>query len=194
MSSERDLRVIKTRSLIRDAFVKLMDEKKFRNITVNDIAESAMINRSTFYLHYTDKYDLLQKTVDEAIENILRSVEPQEHIVNGEPDYESFLKNLRDILKTQENDALLYKIILNDNEMLGSSRRFENALKDKLDTCFPIQLSISRDLCLELVSSLYVSAIRWWLNNDMKYSSSFLAKELVEFFKSGSNVVLKRLE
>lgn len=194
MSSERDLRVIKTRSLIRDAFVKLMDEKKFRNITVNDIAESAMINRSTFYLHYTDKYDLLQKTVDEAIENILRSVEPQEHIVNGEPDYESFLKNLRDILKTLENDALLYKIILNDNEMLGSSRRFENALKDKLDTCFPIQLSISRDLCLELVSSLYVSAIRWWLNNDMKYSSSFLAKELVEFFKSGSNVVLKRLE
>lgn len=194
MSSDRDLRVIKTCNLIREAFVKLMDEKGFKNITVNDIADGAIINRSTFYLHYTDKYDLLQKTVDEAIQNVLRSVEPQAHIVNEKLDYESFLQNLSYILKTVEKDALLYKIILNDNERLGISRKFENALKDKFDVCFPIQLSISRDLCLELVPSLYVSAIRWWLNNDMKYSPSFLAKELAKFFKSWSQEILKRSE
>lgn len=180
------MRVIKTRSLIRDAFVKLLDEKRFRNITINDIADSAMINRSTFYLHYTDKYDLLEKTLDEAIQNILRLVEPKAHIVDGKPDYESFLQNLSLILKMLEKDALLYRIILNDKETLGTSRKFENALINKLDASFPMQLSISRDLCLELVSSLYVSAIRWWLNNDMKYSPSFLAKELVKFFKLGS--------
>jgi AcrR family transcriptional regulator len=194
LSSDRDLRVIRTHSLIRDAFVKLMDEKGFNSITINDIADGAIINRSTFYLHYTDKYDLLQKTVDEAIQNILCSVEPQAHIVNEKPDYESFLQNLNHILKTVEKDALLYRIILNDKETLGISRKFENALKDKLDVCFPMQLSISRDLYLELVSSLYVSTVRWWLNNDMKYSPSFLAKELMKFLKSGSQDILKRSE
>lgn len=50
MSSDHDLRVIKTRRLIKDAFVKLSGEKGFKNITVNDISDKAMINRSTFYL------------------------------------------------------------------------------------------------------------------------------------------------
>jgi AcrR family transcriptional regulator len=190
LSSNRDLRVIRTRGLIRDAFIKLMDERGFLNITVNDIADGAMINRSTFYLHYTDKYELLQKTVDEAIETIIGSVEPQAHLLNGKPDYESFLQNLSMILKTFEKDALLYKIILNDKEALGISRKLESSLKNKLESCFPYQFSISRDLFVELVSSLYVSTIRWWLNNDMKYSPSFLAKELVKFFESASHGII----
>lgn len=133
MSSDRDLRVIKTRYLIKNAFATLINEKGFINITVNDIADNAMINRSTFYLHYADKFDLLQKTIDEAIKKILSSVEPQTHIINGNVDYESFLKNLSDILKTLEENSLIYKFILNDKETLGISRKFENALKSKLD-------------------------------------------------------------
>ncbi|MDP4153759.1 MAG: TetR/AcrR family transcriptional regulator [Bacillota bacterium] len=194
MSSNNDLRVVKTRRLIIDAFVKLLDEKGFKNITVNDISDKAMINRSTFYLHYMDKFDLLQKLVNEAIENILCLVEPQAHIVNGKLDYEGFLNNLSCIMKAVEKDAVLYKFILNDREMLGISREWEKALIEKLDTCFPMQLSISRDLCLELISSLYVSIIRWWLNNDMKYSPSFLAKELVKFFKSGAIGLVEQSE
>ena len=187
MSNDRDLRVLKTRSLIRDAFIKMINKKGFKNTTVNDIAESAMINRSTFYLHYTDKYDLLEKTVNEAIDRILQLVEPEKHIVNGKPDFNMFLNNLSYILKTIEKDAEIYSIILNDKESLGISRIFECALKEKLDKCLPMQLSISRDLCLELAPAIYCSAIRWWLNNDMKYSSTFLANELVKFFEYGSS-------
>lgn len=194
MSSDHDLRVIKTRRLIRDAFVKLVDEKGFKNITVNDISDKAMINRSTFYLHYTDKFDLLQKIVNEAIQNILCLVEPQAHIVNGNPDYEIFLNNLSCIMKAVERDAVLYKFILNDKEALGITRKCENALLEKLNASFPMQLSISRDLCLELITSIYVSTIRWWLNNEMKYSPLFLAEELVKFFKSGANGLLKQSE
>lgn len=194
MSIKHDLRVIKTQSLIRDSFIKLMDEKGFRNITVNDIADNAMINRSTFYLHYTDKYDLLEKTIDKAIQNILLLVEPQTHIINGEPDYDMFLQNMKHILEVIEKDAQLYKIILNDREMLGISRKFEYALKNKLASCFPIHLSISMSLWTELMPSIYIAAIRWWLNNEMKYSPDFLAKELVKFSKSGSSYLLKRFE
>ena len=171
-----------------------MDEKGFNNITVNDIADCAMINRSTFYLHYTDKYDLLQKTVDKAIQNILLLVEPQAHVINGEPDYNIFMQNLKLILKVIEKDARLYKIILNDRETLGISRKFEYALKDKLASCFPIQLSISTSLWIELIPSIYIATIRWWLNSEMKYSPDFLAKELVKFSKSGSSDLFKRFE
>ncbi|SHL57052.1 transcriptional regulator, TetR family [Anaerocolumna jejuensis DSM 15929] len=185
MSIENDLRIIKTRKLIRDAFVKLIDIKGFDAITINNIADMAMINRSTFYLHYTDKYDLLQKTMEEAIQNILQLVAPEAHIIDNQLEYDSFVQNISSILKTVENDALLYKIILNDKEMSGISKKFENALIEKLDICFPDHILISRDLFLQLITSLYMSAIRWWLNNDMKYSTNFIAEQLVKLLVAG---------
>lgn len=185
MSIENDLRIIKTRKLIRDAFVKLIDIKGFDAITINNIADMAMINRSTFYLHYTDKYDLLQQTMEEAIQNILQLVAPEAHIIDGKLEYDSFVQNISSILKTVENDALLYKIILNDKEMSGISKKFENALIEKLDICFPDHILISRDLFLQLITSLYMSAIRWWLNNDMKYSTNFIAEQLVKLLVAG---------
>ncbi|WP_033168038.1 TetR/AcrR family transcriptional regulator [Clostridium sp. KNHs205] len=185
MSIENDLRIIKTRKLIRDAFVKLIDVKGFNGITINNIADMAMINRSTFYLHYTDKYDLLHQTMEEAIQNILQMVAPEAHIIDGKLEYDSFVQNISSILKTVENDALLYKIILNDKEMSEISKKFENALIEKLDISFTGHILISRDLFLELIASLYMSAIKWWLNNDMKYSSNFIAEQLVKLLVAG---------
>lgn len=185
MSNENDLRIIKTRKLIRDAFIKLISIKGFSRITINDIADMAMINRSTFYLHYTDKYDLFQQTTEEAIKNILKLVAPEAHIIDGKLEYDSFVQNIKAILKTIENDALLYKIILTNKEMSETSKSFERALIEKLDICFPDHILISRDLFLELISSLYMSAIRWWLNNDMKYSSDFIADQLVKLLVAG---------
>lgn len=185
MSNENDLRIIKTRKLIRDAFIKLMDRKGFHGITINNIADMAMINRSTFYLHYTDKYDLLQQTMEEAIQNILQLVAPETHIIDGKLEYDSFVQNINSILETIANDALLYKIILNDKEMSGISKEFEDALIEKLDICFPDHILISRDLFLELLTSLYISAIRWWLNNDMKYSPNFVSEQLVKLLVAG---------
>lgn len=185
MSGDSDLRVVKTHKLIRDAFVKLMDEKGFKNITVNDIANKAMINRSTFYLHYIDKYDLLNKTVAEAIQKIMQLVAPETHIISGKLEYDSFQKNIECILKTIEADALLYKIMLNDKEMLGIERNVENALKNKLSKYIFGKMLIPKDLFLELLTSYYICAIRWWLNNDMKYAPSFMAKELMKFLTIG---------
>lgn len=185
MSRENDLRVIKTRRLIRDSFIKLIDIKGFHGIAVNDIADMARINRSTFYLHFEDKYDLLQHLMEESIQNIIQLVAPEAHITDGRLEYDSFVQNINYILKTIESDALLYKIILNDKETLGISKKFENALKKKLDICFSGNILIPRDLFLELLTSLYVSAIRWWLNNDMKYSSTFMAEQLVKLLTVG---------
>jgi AcrR family transcriptional regulator len=185
MSKENDLRIIKTHKLIREAFIKLIDIKGFKKITVNDIADFAMINRSTFYLHYSDKYDLLQQTTEEAIQKIMRLIDPKEHIIDGKLDYGSFVHNINHILTTIEKDALLYKIILNDKEMLGVNEKLENDLYKKLGSSFAGHILISQDLFLELLISQYVSAIRWWLNNDMKYSSHFMAEQLVKIITAG---------
>lgn len=56
--NETDLRVKRTRKLLKDAFVELLSERSFNSISVQDIAERAMVNRATFYLHFEDKYRL----------------------------------------------------------------------------------------------------------------------------------------
>lgn len=53
-----DLRVLRTRKLLQQAFIELTVEKGFATLTVRDITKRAMVNRSTFYRHYLDKYDL----------------------------------------------------------------------------------------------------------------------------------------
>ena len=60
MEGKKDLRIIKTENNIRNTFIQLINEKDFNSITVQEILDRALINRSTFYKHYTDKYNLAE--------------------------------------------------------------------------------------------------------------------------------------
>ena len=71
MNSSEDRRIARTKAAIREALVALIEEKGFDALTVKDIATRANINRGTFYLHYKDKFDLL----DQTLEDIARDVE-----------------------------------------------------------------------------------------------------------------------
>jgi AcrR family transcriptional regulator len=55
-----DPRVLRTRRMLMDALVELLREKEFDEISVQEIADKATLNRATFYLHYPDKNALLQ--------------------------------------------------------------------------------------------------------------------------------------
>ena len=59
MEKKTDLRVIKTKRLLYKSLSKLLREKSFEQIKISDICNEALINRSTFYAHYNDKYELL---------------------------------------------------------------------------------------------------------------------------------------
>ncbi|EXJ23229.1 Transcriptional regulator, TetR family [Alkalibacterium sp. AK22] len=63
-----DPRVTRTRKLIMESFLALSRSKDFSSITVTDIAEAATINRATFYSHFMDKYDLLEKVVNDKLQ------------------------------------------------------------------------------------------------------------------------------
>ena len=68
---------IRSRKLIRQAFMELLKEKTFEKITVTDIVNRADINRSTFYAHYPDVMGLLDEIQEEIIsffEQYLRKV------------------------------------------------------------------------------------------------------------------------
>ncbi len=66
-----DPRILRTRKLLQQALVNLMKEKEFDNISVQDIAEAATINRATFYDHYPDKFALLECTVGSRFNELL---------------------------------------------------------------------------------------------------------------------------
>ena len=65
LEGQEDLRVQRTRTLLQQALFELTIEKGFAAVTVRDITHRAMVNRSTFYRHYLDKYDLLNHYLDE---------------------------------------------------------------------------------------------------------------------------------
>ncbi len=70
-----DRRIDKTKKLLKDTLVSLMEEKELRKITISEITERANINRGTFYLHYLDIYDMVEKLGDEIIDNIKKIVD-----------------------------------------------------------------------------------------------------------------------
>ncbi len=66
-----DPRVVRTRGLIVSAFMELMQSQPFREITIQEIADRATVNRVTFYAHFADKYDLIDQILhDEFREHV----------------------------------------------------------------------------------------------------------------------------
>ncbi|MCM3782029.1 TetR/AcrR family transcriptional regulator [Neobacillus mesonae] len=67
VKSNTDLRSIRTRKFIIDSFAELLEKKDFNSIKISDITSGAMINRATFYHHFVDKFDLLEKVTKEYL-------------------------------------------------------------------------------------------------------------------------------
>ncbi|MGI5932703.1 MAG: TetR/AcrR family transcriptional regulator, partial [Eubacterium sp.] len=70
-----DLRIIKTKELIRRVFVGLLQEREFPQITVKELCIRARINRSTFYHHYEDIYALRDELIDSVIDEYTAHME-----------------------------------------------------------------------------------------------------------------------
>lgn len=70
MNEKLDRRIIKSQLAIQNAFMSLILEIGFDAVTVKDITERANISRKTFYLHYVDKYDLLNVIVRQHIDSL----------------------------------------------------------------------------------------------------------------------------
>jgi len=62
-----DPRIKRTRELLTRAFIEVISEKGFQAVSVHDITEKAGVNRTTFYLHFADKYALLDYSIQQLL-------------------------------------------------------------------------------------------------------------------------------
>lgn len=70
-AQKEDLRVLRTRKLLYEAFLELLSKKGFRSLTVGEITDQAMVNRATFYAHFADKYALFEYAIRENFRQLL---------------------------------------------------------------------------------------------------------------------------
>lgn len=72
---QTDKRIIKTRTSIKKAFMELAENNEISKISVSELAEKALVNRSTFYLHYTDVQSVAADIECEIAERISSSID-----------------------------------------------------------------------------------------------------------------------
>lgn len=75
MSEHRDRRVRKTEAQLVKGLTKLMKTKSIKNITVRELSDEVDINRSTFYLHYKDIYDMVEKIENNLTDGFLNTLD-----------------------------------------------------------------------------------------------------------------------
>lgn len=112
MKEKTDLRIIKTKKILFDALLKLMKKKNFEKIKISDICEEALINRSTFYAHYEDKYELLIALFEEQKISLLEKLEDNEN-TNFSKKYLMDLLNI--LINHIDDNREIYTAILSNN-------------------------------------------------------------------------------
>lgn len=182
-TSRTDPRVLRTRRLLRDAFVELLEEMEIGKISVNRITERATINRVTFYLHYRDIPDMLEKMADEMMENIRLIVTqtPENHNCREEVD-SSMMVNL---LEHIAEHAKFYKVVLATRQTSIFMERMFKLLTDAIASrmekiqseSYIAMAGVQMDIAVRYFSAALIGTVIEWLRNDMPYTPHFLAKQ-----------------
>ncbi|GIO29325.1 MULTISPECIES: TetR/AcrR family transcriptional regulator [Paenibacillus] len=192
MNETLDRRVVRTKTVIRDALTELIEEKGFEALTVKDITTRANINRGTFYLHYRDKYDLLEQSEQELIEGmvaIIRTIRPfnlDELMARNEPvpqivELIEYMNGQAEFLKTilgPKGDPAFHSLV----RSMMSKYLFEQnivPLIKKENTLVPTEYLIA------YISSAHLGIIQEWLMNGRKETPCELALIMTKLSMKG---------
>jgi AcrR family transcriptional regulator len=174
-----NLRIRRTQKLLREALVELIEEQGFDALTVGELTERAMVSRASFYRNYKDKYDLVEQIFVEAIQTLFNAVSepgtetvhpPQvwvrffEHIAEYERLYRALLGRKGSAWFVLKMRASLIELV----KQFGQLSRWQPAT-DR--TLYPP----SDDFVPNLVATMFVEAITWWLEQGRPYSPQEMA-------------------
>lgn len=193
-----DLRVVKTKKALQNAFVETLSKKPFTKITVDEVCKKANVNRMTFYNHYQDKYDLLNDIINAVKEHLIDSFMTN---TGGEINEENVIKYLMNkcertidiclkyknfifMLAAESDNSLAQYIvynsleqgIINILEQMTSAFKFDNA---------PIQLLAS--FLTGGISSIVLN----WIQHKEDYTKDELVKVLKEFIEAAVLILHK---
>ena len=128
MNKKTDLRVIKTKNNLYQTLIELMSDMPFEEIKFSDICEKALVNRSTFYSHYSDKYELLSSYIDTLKDSLEKELEKNTSIKNTKEYYLEMISLFLDHVHLLENGTPA-KVI--DSTCDEISNNFLQMLKSK---------------------------------------------------------------
>lgn len=178
--SKVDRRIIKTQEAIKKAVLELMSEKNFDEITIQDISDRADVSRKTIYLHYTDKFDLLDKFMEGYI-NQLRKISETACELEWMPATQICFEYL------ESNYIFFSTMLANRGAPYFRSRFLEyqiEAFKNELRKTNEKHSEVSEEVIVHFVASAYVGVVEWWLTNGMPYPPRVMAEQMGTLFEA----------
>lgn len=179
--------VERTKEKIQISFLKLLKEKHFMNISVRDITMAASINRGTFYLHYQDKYDLLDQMEDNLLRGLdyrLQALQPDVLLLEAEQGRISMLAV--EVFSYIQNHAELFQVLLGENNHLGFHKRlkrfFVTHFGEKItkNEAFFKNLSVPEDYLSAFATSAFLGLIEQWLDHALAESPERMADMYIQ--------------
>jgi AcrR family transcriptional regulator len=168
-----DRRIAKSQIAIKNAVIELMSEKSFDDITIQDIADRADVNRGTIYLHYMDKYDLLDKMIEEHIENLRELCQSASEMTFQEGNYVWF--------EYFERNYLFFSTMLASKGAPYFRSRFLDLVieeyKDEVNVTEGKNNGLNDVVILQFFGSAIVGAVEWWFKNGMPLPARVMAEQ-----------------
>ncbi|MFP3126797.1 TetR/AcrR family transcriptional regulator [Ectobacillus funiculus] len=172
--SKVDRRILKSQEAIKKAVIELMSEKNFNQITIQDISDRANVNRRTVYLHYVDKYDLVDKLIEEHI-NALRELAKSSSEMN-------FIDGNLIWFEYLESHYLFFSTMLASTGATSFRTQFLEfvieGLKGEVNTTEGKNSGLSEDIVLRFTAAAYVEVVEWWFRNGMPYPPRVMAQQV----------------
>ena len=191
-----DIRYLRTEKLIFDAFAKLLSEKPYEKITVQDIADEAMINRATFYAHYADKDDL-QKGIQQQVLEQMSDMIDAAQITNGERvKVKRAEKLLTEFYHGLEKNAAIAKIVLKSISQEVMQEEFGSLVHEKYDLLLA-KLNVTEsgeqvptDFVVAYLTSIFTGTLLWWIKSNFSIPAKELARLVLTLVSNGHLTVI----
>lgn len=172
-----NLRVRRTQKLLREALIELIEEQGFDTLTVGEITGRAMVSRAAFYRNYQDKYDLVEQIFAEAMHTLFSAVS-ELSTVHSPQVWVKFFEHMaqydrlyRALLGRKGSPWFVLKMRATMVELVKQFGRLP--LTDR-----PIYPP-SDEFVPNLIATMFVEAVTWWLEQEKPYSTDEIARRCV---------------
>lgn len=147
-AQKEDLRIVRTRRLLSNTLLDMMEEESIEKISVIDLCNKAMVNRATFYAHFEDKYHLLTFALEELKDGLYASFTRDMKLTTPMEALNALLKiavefffdehnHIANIMRYNHNGKVLASI----QDSLAQSLKYQfSKFKDTYDVKIPIHL------------------------------------------------------
>ena len=181
--------VRKTRRQLRECLISLLKEKKVQDITVRELTDMADLNRGTFYLHYKDVFDLLEKTEAELQDEFNQLVLKHDAVDLKQRPAVIF----NEIYSLVYENADLIEILLGENGDLNFVNRLKKLIREK---CLKDWMEVFRtgnpavfDAFFSYIASGCVGLVQYWLQTGLKETPQQMAKLTEQIITQGIEVL-----